>query len=168
MTINMSTKFRMSLRRMVAVGLVSVALAACEGAQQRPGETIGTLLGAGLGALVGSQIGAGKGNTVAVAVGVLAGAYLGGKAGKSLDEADRNAVEEMTQDSLENNPSGVPSTWDNPDKDVSAKVTPTETYVADSGVDCRDFEQTVMIEGKADTVNGTACRNGDGRWELVE
>ena len=159
---------RMALRRFIAVGLIAVALTACEGVQQKPGETLGTLIGAGLGALVGSQVGTGKGGTIAVAVGTLAGAYLGSQIGKTLDEADRTAVEDLTQDTLENNETGTPSSWENPDNDVSATVTPTETYVADSGQDCRDYEQTVMVEGKAETVNGTACRNGDGRWKIVE
>ena len=58
-----------------------------------PKEAGGTLVGAGAGALLGSQIGRGQGKLVAVAIGTLAGAILGQEVGKSLDRADRLAME---------------------------------------------------------------------------
>lgn len=158
----------MAFRRSAAAAAIVLTLGACAGAEERPGETLGTILGAGLGALAGSQVGGGKGRLVAVAVGTLAGAYLGSQLGQELDKADQEAVADMTQDTLENNPTGTASTWSNPDNTASATVTPTTTYVADSGEDCRDFEQTVMVEGETETVYGTACRESDGRWRVVE
>jgi surface antigen len=158
----------MTFRRLFAAAAVVLTLGACEGAQQRPGETFGAIIGAGLGALAGSQVGGGKGKLVAVAVGTLAGAYLGGELGRSLDESEREAVADLTQDTLEHTPTGTAATWENPDKTVAAEVVPTRTTVAATGETCRDFEQTVMVDGRSETVHGTACREGDGRWRIVE
>jgi surface antigen len=33
--------------------------------------------------------------------------------------------------------------------------------------DCRDFEQTVVVDGQDETVRGTACREPDGTWRAL-
>ena len=33
--------------------------------------------------------------------------------------------------------------------------------------DCRDFEQTVTIEGRYETATGTACRQQNGSWKVI-
>ena len=47
------------LLQISVAALVAVTLVACEGMQDNPKQTAGTLVGAGLGALAGSQIGSG-------------------------------------------------------------------------------------------------------------
>lgn len=64
------------------------------------------MIGAGLGALARAHVGKGTGKMIAVAVGTLAGAALGGKVGKSLDRADRLAMQRSTQTALEKNRTG--------------------------------------------------------------
>ncbi len=155
------------LQMSVAV-LVAVPLVACQTMQDNPKQTAGTLVGAGLGALAGSQIGSGKGQLAAVAIGALAGAYLGGEVGASLDKADRLYAQRTTQQSLENNPSGTTTAWRNPDSGHSGTVTPTRTYRAADGQNCREFEQTVYVDGKQETAKGRACRRADGTWQIVQ
>ena len=150
-------------KTMVAIVLVT-ALAGCSGGEK---QSMGTVLGAGLGALAGSQVGKGKGKLVAVAVGTLAGAALGSEIGKSLDRADRLAMRQSTQKALENNRTGNASTWRNPDSGNHGTVTPTRTYEVASGDVCREYQQTVTIGGKTQTVVGRACRQADGTWRIV-
>ena len=130
-------------------------------------EVMGTLIGAGLGALAGSQIGDGKGQLAAVAIGTLAGAYIGREVGKSLDSADRLAMQRSTQTALETGHSGSASQWHNPDTGHSGTVTPQPGFKSANGEDCREFQQTVTVEGQTATGYGTACRMEDGTWRII-
>ena len=135
--------------------------------EKNPKQTVGRILGAGLGALTGSQIGSGKGQMVSIAVGALAGAWLGGEIGGSLDKADRAYMKRSTQEGLEHGRNGTTSTWQNPDSGNSGTVTPTQTFRKADGQYCREFEQTVYVDGKKQAATGRACRAPDGSWKIV-
>ena len=154
----------MSTAKIMVAAVIVVALAGCSGGEK---QSMGTVLGAGLGALAGSQVGKGKGKLVAVAVGTLAGAAIGGEIGKSLDRADRLAMQHSTQSALEKNRIGSASTWRNPDSGNRGTVTPTRTYETARGDVCREFQQTITIGGKTETAVGRACRQADGTWRVV-
>jgi surface antigen len=156
----------MKLTKFTLPVALMLALSACAQNQGQK-QTGGTLIGAGLGALAGSQIGGGRGQLAAVAIGALAGAFLGGEVGKSLDRADELAMERTSQQALESNRTGQPSGWKNPDSGHSGTVTPTETYQTASGNHCREYQQTVTIDGKTERVHGRACREPDGTWKIV-
>ena len=155
----------MNWTRLLLAGLVAISLSACADVQNRPKQSAGTLVGAGLGALAGSQIGSGSGQLAATAIGTLLGAWAGGEVGKSLDRADRLAAAQATHNALDNKPTGVATTWRNPDTGHAGSVTPLRTYRA-GGRDCRDFEQSLLIDGQAETVRSTACRQPDGTWRV--
>lgn len=151
----------------VKVGIVALmmgGLAACEGGTK---ERLGAVTGAAAGAILGSNIGGGDGRTAAIAVGTLLGALIGSEIGKSLDRADRAAMANTTQDALENGQSGQTQTWSNPDSGVSGSVTPQPAYQNNAGSYCREYQQTVMIDGKEESAYGTACRQPDGSWQVV-
>lgn len=150
---------------LLLAGLVAVSLSACADVQNRPKQSAGTLVGAGLGALAGSQIGSGSGQLAATAIGTLLGAWAGSEVGKSLDRADQLAAAQATHNALENKPTGAATTWRNPDTGHAGSVTPLRTYQA-GGRDCRDFEQSLLIDGQAETVRSTACRQPDGTWRV--
>jgi surface antigen len=153
--------------RLGALALIGALLAGCANAENNPKQTLGTIVGAGLGALAGSQVGGGKGQMAAVAIGALAGAWMGGEVGKSLDKADKAYMARTTQDSLESSRTGVSSSWRNPDSGHRGTVTPTSTYQKASGEYCRQFEQTIYVDGKEETATGRACRQPDGTWKVV-
>ena len=157
----------MKLTRIATVALLAFALTACA-EQYGPKQTGGTLVGAGLGALAGSQIGSGGGQLAAVAIGTLLGAFVGSEVGKSLDKADQLYAQQAAQQSLETQPSGTTSTWNNPDSGHSGTFTPVRTYETEAGAYCREFQQTVTIGGKTEDAYGTACRQPDGSWKIVE
>ncbi len=156
----------MQIRKFVLVGTMTVLLAAC-GEDTGTKQTFGTLLGAGAGALIGSQIGSGTGQLAAVAIGTLAGAYVGSEVGKSLDRADRAAMQQTTQSSLESTPSGTTTEWRNPDSGNSGTITPQPAYESSSGQYCREYQQTIVVGGQTENAYGTACRQPDGTWKIV-
>jgi surface antigen len=133
----------------------------------RPREGTGTLLGAGTGALIGSQIGGGQGRIVATAAGTLLGALIGQDVGRSLDRADQAYLQRTSQYSLENSATNQPTTWVNPDTGHRGTVTPTGTYQTNDGRYCREFTQTVEINGEIQQAYGTACRQPDGSWQMT-
>lgn len=129
-----------------------------------PKEGVGTLLGATAGAVLGSNVGKGKGNVVAIAIGTLAGAFFGNEIGRSLDQADRIAMGQNAQYSLEHTRSNETTSWNNPDSGNSGTITPTRTYQASAGEYCREYRQTVVIGGQEQEAYGNACRQPDGSW----
>lgn len=158
----------MMLKRFTAFALAGLLLAGCQSMQDNPKQTMGTLAGAGLGALAGSQIGGGKGKLVGVGLGALAGAWLGSEIGKSLDNADKAIMQKTSSTALESNPSGVASSWRNPDSGHSGTITPTKTYQTAQGEDCREFENSVTVDGRTEKAMGRACRQPDGTWRIVQ
>jgi surface antigen len=157
----------MSILRVSTVLVVAIALAGCAGDGRGQKETFGGLIGAGLGTLVGSQLGSGIGKFTAIGVGTLAGAYIGSEVGKSLDRADRLAMRRSTQSALENNRIGQHASWRNPDSGHAGTTTPTKTYELALGEFCREYQQTVTIDGKVQNAFGKACRQPDGSWKIV-
>ena len=165
----------MTTRRILASCVAVLALAGasvpahaqCDNQGTGGGEVVGTLLGAAVGGLLGSQLGSGDGNKVAIGAGVLAGGLLGNRIGQSMDCRDREYHGSTAQDALETQRSGTTSTWNNPDSGHSGTVTPTRTYQRADGTYCRDFTQSIYVDGRTEQANGTACRQSDGTWRIV-
>lgn len=147
----------------VVIMAIVLFLAGCEG---RPGpkQMVGTAAGAAIGGYAGSLIGKDEGRLAATAGGALLGAWAGSEIGKSLDRADQLYQARATHAALENNPSGQSTAWKNPDTGHTGRVTPIKTSET-NGRPCREFTQTVMIEGKQETVTGKACRDEQG-WVI--
>lgn len=142
-----------------------LVMAECQ-QQSSGGEILGTLAGAALGGLLGAQFGSGTGNKVAIGAGVVAGGLIGNNIGKRLSCQDQVYHQETTQNALETKQSGQTSTWVNPDSGHSGEVTPTRTYSSE-GKPCRDFTQTIYVDGEYEEIEGTACRASDGTWQVV-
>ena len=144
--------------RPAALALVAIALAGCENPPTK--EQTGAVAGAVVGGVVGSTIGGGTGRTVAIIAGTVAGAVIGGKIGSKMDEADKLKAAQA----LETTPTGKHSEWKNPDTGAQYNMTPTRTYNS-NGTPCRDFSVNATVDGKAEQVHGTACRQADGSWK---
>ena len=150
--------------RYLIIGLLALGLTACQEGGQK--QSLGTLLGAVGGAVAGAQVGKGRGRLAAVAAGALLGSLLGGNIGKSLDNADRIAMQQTTQRSLESSPSGNTVSWKNPDSGHSGTVTPKPSYQNSRWQYCREYQQTVTVNGETAKAYGTACRQPDGSWKI--
>lgn len=149
--------------RRVGLAAAAVALVASLGACAKGGygsygtkETFGTLGGAALGGFVGSQFGSGEGRLAATAAGVVLGGLLGNYVGRGLDDADRYEAERSAQHAFEYQPDGSQTTWQNPNTGHYGYTQPTSTYQASSGQYCRQYQTTVVIDGRAESATGTA------------
>jgi surface antigen len=129
-------------------------------------QTIGAGIGAIGGGVVGSTIGKGRGKTVATIAGALIGGLLGSEVGASLDKTDQLYAERTTQSALETAQSNTAIAWSNPDSGHSGTITPTRTY-QNAGRYCREFQQTVVVAGRKQSAYGTACREPDGSWRII-
>lgn len=154
-----------TLTKLAAPLFAAALLTGCQDAGGK--ETLGTLIGAGLGAWAGSSIGHGDGRVVATAMGTLVGAGIGNAIGKNMDKVDRMEMQRAQYQAFEYAPSGTASEWYNPDSGNRGQVTPAPAYRNERNEYCREFQQTVTINGESQKAYGTACRRPDGSWEIV-
>ncbi|OQW93342.1 MAG: hypothetical protein BWK79_11615 [Beggiatoa sp. IS2] len=146
------------------VVISSLLITSCAPGTTMPAkQTSGAVLGGVLGGVAGSQVGGGRGRDVAMVVGTILGAAIGGAVGASMDETDK----QQTAKALENTPTNQTVSWKNPDTNAEYSVTPTRTY-EQAGTNCRDFATKAVINGKKETVYGTACRQPDGTWKVIK
>jgi len=131
-------------------------------------QQVGTVLGGIGGGIVGNNIGKGQGRTVATIGGAILGGMLGSSVGQSLDSADLQYANLSTNDALERSKTGTTSRWINPDSGNSGTITPTNTYKNTNGQYCREFNQTIIVGGKSQKGYGSACRQADGSWKIIQ
>lgn len=146
---------------------VALSLTACESGQRGQKETVGAGAGAIAGGILGAQFGSGSGRLWATGAGVLLGAYAGSNIGRQLDEADR-AKHNAASQRAHSAPVGETISWDNPNSGHSGSVTPIRSGTNTSGQTCREYKQTIVVDGKSETAYGTACQQTDGSWRLVQ
>lgn len=163
----------MRLSKAFAIASVGLSLAACDQGIYNTGyggmgpkQTVGTGVGALAGGVIGSQFGGGEGRLWATGAGVLIGALMGSEIGKSLDRADQNYMGQTTYNALDRYPSGQTARWENPDNGHYGTVTPEPVYTDPSGRPCREYTQTIYIDGRSQQAHGTACRMADGSWQI--
>ena len=154
-------------RQLALVSVLALSLSACQTDGSGQKAATGALIGGVAGAIAGSNVGRGSGRIAAIATGTLLGAILGNQAGESLDRADRLALEHSTSEALETGTSGDVVTWKNPDSGNHGFVVPEPAYKNTAGLYCREFTQTIMIGSRTEEAYGTACRQPDGSWQLV-
>lgn len=159
------------MKKLISLTVSVMLLAACAPNGQGVGmnkQTGGAILGGIGGAALGSNVGKGKGNIAAIAAGTLLGAMVGSSIGQSLDEVDQMYANRTYTQSLETAKSGQVSTWTNPDTGHSGTITPMNVTQNSSGEYCREFRQTIRVGGQSQEGYGTACRQPDGSWRIVQ
>ncbi len=146
----------------LALILTSLALAVLSSGCANKEDT-GTLLGAGTGALIGNQFGHGGGRVAATLGGALIGGFIGNRIGKSMDDEDRRRAYEAQYAAFEN---GDRREWRNPNNGNYGYIVP-RPYYSYNDMRCREFEQTIYVHGRPETMVGRACRQPDGTWREV-
>jgi surface antigen len=161
------TKFRFKESVVVLMLVVSalLLLPGCNTMGQK--EELGTIVGAVAGGLLGNQIGGGRGQTAATVAGIFIGSMIGRDIGVSLDEVDRQMIQQTSYIAFEKMPSGVASTWSNPNTGNSGTVTPMRTYQTSNGY-CREFQTTINVGRQVQNAYGTVCRQPDGSWKIMQ
>jgi len=157
-------------QRVAPIALLAFAVAStgCETLGQSMADNPKTATGAALGAAGGGLIGAAAGGGAAGIVGgVLLGGLLGGAIGNALDQRDKQLAYQSQQAALENSRTGQATAWKNPDSGHYGSYTPVKTYENSSGQYCREYQEKVTIDGKTSSAYGTACRQPDGSWKIV-
>ncbi len=144
--------------------LMTFNLTSCSSNSQKDNITLGTVAGAVVGGGAGSLIGQGVGKAVAVGVGIVGGALIGGYIGDHMDSSDNARM-----NTAMNNTTYKSTSWTNKKTGYSYSTRPTsETRSMYGYKTCRQFETTANIDGKAQTVTGTACRQPDGTWATIK
>ncbi len=153
--------------RVFVLGLITASIiTAC--AQTGPKEQAGTAAGAVTGAALGWGLGKGhRDQTAAVVLGTFLGGILGQQIGQRLDAADQVMARNSVGYALEYNPTGISTTWRNPDSGNTGYTVPTRTFDSTSGAPCREYTTTVIVGGQKESAYGTACRQADGSWKIV-
>jgi surface antigen len=146
---------------LVTVLAVSVG---CADVGQNPKTAIGAAGGAAAGGLIGA---AASHNPLAIAGGVVLGGLVGGAVGNMLDQRDHQLAAQAAQQALETAPTGTAIPWRNPDNGHAGTVTPVRTYQVADGRYCREYQQVVTVGGQHQQAYGTACRQPDGSWQVV-
>lgn len=151
--------------RILAIAILPALLAGCGPEGPSKADT-GLIVGGVAGGIIGNQVGKGSGNVLATVAGAMIGGIVGSEIGRSMDEQDRMLAQEAEFAALEEGPSGRPRKWRNPDNGRYGEVVPSKPYKR-GGNDCRDYTHTIYIDGRPQTMRGTACRNPDGTWRNV-
>ena len=157
----------MNIKTVIAFLAIALFSAGCSQDGRVHKQGVGAVTGAALGGLLGSQFGSGTGRLAATGAGVFLGALIGSEIGRSMDEVDRLKADQANR-SAQNAPIGETIAWNNPDSGHSGSVTPVRDGTSSSGQYCREFQQTVTIGGKTEDAYGTACRQPDGSWQVVQ
>ena len=160
------------LRVTAIAAVAALSLGACQTGNNSGGgiggmntsETVGTLGGAVAGGLLGSRFGGGAGKLATTAIGTLVGAYAGQQLARHFSPADQNRASDAEERAVANNQT---ITWNNPQSGNSGTIQPVRTYQGTDGQTCRDYNHTVVIDGRTEVARGTACRQADGSWKLV-
>ncbi len=143
---------------LLLIAVLSAPMVACQTKEQG-----GAVVGGVLGGVLGSNVGQGEGRTAAIIAGTLLGAYVGSEMGRYMDDNDNRKA----QSALEYNRDNQRSTWRNPNTGADVSAMPTRTYQSASGENCREYQTTVMVGGKQEKAYGTACRQSNGSWKVI-
>lgn len=132
-------------------------------------EIAATLFGAIIGGVIGGQFGGGSGEQTAAAI---AGALIGGFAGNRLTRNLRCDDYYFADDAYYQGFEGYPGqtyNWQNPNSGNYGSVQPIGNYYQYQNYrQCRQFSQTIYIDGRRQAATGVACRRPDGTWQIVQ
>lgn len=174
-----------------ALPLLTLALLASSSDFARAGDNTfwGTGIGAALGGLAGSQIGKGTGQLAATGAGVFLGGMVGNSIGHSMDRADASyygggayyspyTTYAPYQPTYVAPPSYPPPQVIYVQPEVVDYYTPHRSVYVEEGFvgpqppkptqHCREFTQTIKIDGHLRESYGTACLRPDGSWQIVQ
>ncbi len=84
----------------------------------------------------------------------------------SMDSAD-NVKDRQAESRAETAPIGQKITWSNPDSGHSGTILPVSDGYSNDGAYCREFQQSVTLDGSPRQGRGKACQQPDGSWKVA-
>lgn len=150
---------------------------------------LGTGMGAALGGYLGSTIGKGSGQLAATGAGVFLGGAIGNSIGRSMDRANSSYYSSYPYSPYYQTYSPYQPTYVAPpaapppqviyvQPEVVDYYTPHRSVYVEEGYvgpqppkpsrHCREFTQTIKIDGRVRESYGTACLRPDGSWQIVQ
>lgn len=81
-----------------------------------------------------------------------------------MTDADIELAAATMQRALEAKSDGDELAWSNPSTGHSGAIMPTTTFMTDLGYYCREYRETVTIDGQAGEAVNTGCRQENGTW----
>lgn len=152
---------------LAAALVLTLGLTACQGIQNNPKQTAGTLLGGVGGAVIGSQFGGGTGRLAATRCPAHAGS-VAWKRNRGVARPRGPRIRHASARTRLPRAIGETIRWDNPRSGHHGSYTPIRDGHTDAGAYCRQYRTTVNIDGRAETAYGTACQQPDGTWRIVD
>jgi surface antigen len=142
----------------ISTGLLTL-VACAPGGYNKGGR--GAIGGALIGAAACSNVGKGSGRIAAMIACAAVGAGIGHSIGSYMDEIDKRRV----INTIQSTPTNVQSTWVNHGGHNS--VTPITGFIhANDGRKCRKYRAKILVDGKYETGEGSACLRPDGYWDI--
>lgn len=92
-------------------------------------------------------------------------AFIDSAALGSLNDAARSAARDAQFYALQFGRPGAPRNWSAGGASGQVSVGP---YVRVNALDCREFTHRVTVAGQTYSRSGTACREADGTWDVVQ
>jgi surface antigen len=126
------------------------------------GAALGAAAGGTAGAIIGATTSHGPHQWAATAGGAILGLLLGGTVGHAVDTLDQSCAAEA----VAYGPVGQPVGWASPTYGTQYQVTPVRQFAV-NGATCREYTANAAIDGRWQQVRGTACRQPDGSWRMV-
>jgi surface antigen len=85
-----------------------------------------------------------------------------------LTDSDVTLAAISMEAALEHASHGETHTWRNPDTGHAGAVMPQRTYLSEAGAYCRDYQETLTIDGRSASYESTACRDAEGMWWWID
>ena len=126
-----------------------------------------TTLGGGAGTLTPKLISAPANPAQPVNNGISGGGLVGGEFGAKLVKSDRQIALNAEYKALEYGKGSEAIDWSGATGSVGGKVIAGQPYRVGSQ-DCRQYSHTITSAGVDQSARGTACRNPDGTWTLLQ
>jgi surface antigen len=83
---------------------------------------------------------------------------------QSLADGDVRLASKTMQSTLESAPDGSTRSWANDQTGHRGSLTPTRTYVSDSGYFCREYREELVVGEQSGNFYHAACRDENARW----
>ena len=84
----------------------------------------------------------------------------------AFSNTDVAAASAATSTLFERSAGEASTTWENPLTGAHGTITPLATAYRDNGIECRDFLASYVREKAEAWMQGEACRNIAGRWDV--